>query len=111
MKTNAFKKIIKEAVKEAIQEELREVLLEAVKAPKQQVVQEHMIPQVDISSKPNTFSKDKREMYADLLNGMTHTTQNVQPQFQPTPTADTINGSLPEGEVGMDQIMNLMNPK
>ena len=39
MKAQAFKSLIKEAVKEAIQEELKEVLLEAVKAPRQTVIE------------------------------------------------------------------------
>ena len=39
MKQNALKKLIKEAVKEAIQEELKEILLEAVRSPKQTVVE------------------------------------------------------------------------
>ena len=34
MKTQDFKKIIKEAVREAIQEELKDILLEAVRSPK-----------------------------------------------------------------------------
>jgi hypothetical protein len=29
-------------------------------------------------------------------------------RFNPSPTVDPINGSLPEGSVGLDQIMNLM---
>ena len=39
MKSQVLKSLIKEAVKEAIQEELKEVLLEAVKAPKQTVME------------------------------------------------------------------------
>jgi hypothetical protein len=30
-------------------------------------------------------------------------------QFQPQGPVDTINGTLPEGSVGLDQIMALMN--
>lgn len=109
MKTSVFKKLIKEAVKEAFQEELKEVLLEAVKTPKPQIVQEHSIPQVDISSKPNEVTANMREKYMDVLNGMSMTSQDAKPKFNPSPMADPINGSLPGGEVGMDQIMNLLN--
>ena len=44
MKSTTFKKLIKEAVREVIQEELKEILLEAVRVPKQQVV-ENIQPQ------------------------------------------------------------------
>ena len=37
MKTDIFKKIIKEAVKEVFQEEMRDILLEAVRSNKQPV--------------------------------------------------------------------------
>ena len=43
MKQNALKSLIKQAVREAIQEELKDILLEAVKSPKQTVV-EHIQP-------------------------------------------------------------------
>lgn len=111
MKTSNFKKLIKEAVREVIQEELKDVLLEAVRAPKQQLVKEHSLPQVDISSKPNEVTMNMREKYMDVLNGMTMTSQNATPSFQPTPMADPVNGSLPSGEVSMDQIMGLMDSK
>ena len=44
MKTEVLKKLIKEAVKEAIQDELKDILLEAVKAPKTQIVKESIQP-------------------------------------------------------------------
>ena len=55
MKSTDFKKIIKEAVREVIQEELKEILLEAVRAPKTQVVKESFNP-IERSSKPSTIS-------------------------------------------------------
>lgn len=113
MKLNELKKVIKDSVKEAIQEELKEILLEAVRAPKQQIVKEHSLPQVDISSKSNEVTMDVREKYMGVLGDMatSFTSQDAQPKFQPAPSTDTINGSLPSGEVGMDQIMSLMNIK
>ena len=54
MKLSQLKTIVKEAVKEAIQEEMKDILMEAVRAPKQTVVeritathqqiQEHLVP-------------------------------------------------------------------
>ncbi len=111
MKTNVFKKIIKEAVKEAFQEELKEILLESFKSSRQQTLTEHSIPQVNISSKSPEVNMDMKQKYMDVLNGMTMTSKDVIPKFNPSPMADSINGSLPNGEVGIDQIMNLLNTK
>jgi len=108
MKSTELKKFIKEAVREAIQEELKDILLEAVRTPKTQIVREHMIPQVDISSRPPEITMDKRKAYMDILGetALNLTSQDV-PKFAPQ-GVDSINGALPNGEVGMDQIMNLM---
>ena len=52
-----------------------------------------------------------RKEYMNVLDGMTMTSQDAKPAFKPNASADTINGNLPDGEVGMDQIMGLMNAK
>ena len=108
MKSSEFKKLIKEDVREVIQEELKDILLEAVRAPKTQIVKEHMVPQVDISSKPIDITMDKKKAYMDILGetALNFTSRDVQ-KFSPQ-GVDPVNGSLPEGEVGMDQIMNLI---
>lgn len=110
MKASELKKFIKEAVREVIQEELKDILLEAVRAPKTQIVQEHSLPPVNISSTP-VSSGDVRQKYMDVLGetAMSFTSQDV-PKFSPQ-GVDPINGSLPNGEVGMDQIMSLMSAK
>jgi len=107
MKTSTFKKIIKEAMKEVIHEELKEILLEAIKSPKQSI-QESYTPTLD--SKPP--SKDMRKGYMDVLGetALSLTSKDV-PRFSPGPDADPVNGNLPDGELGMDQIMTLMNGK
>jgi hypothetical protein len=114
MKTTELKKFIKEAVREAIQEELKDILLEAVKSPKQ-VVRESFSPTVPVQPTVNpTFTQptmDLRSKYAGVLNetAMSFTSQDIQPAFRPQ--GDPINGNLGVGEVGMDQIMNLLNTK
>jgi hypothetical protein len=111
MKTTELKKFIKDAVREAIQEELKEILLEAVRSPKQ-VVRESYTPPTQT---PNpTFTQptmDLRSKYADVLGetAMGFTTNDIQPQFRPQ--GDPINGNLGTGELGMDQIMGLLNTK
>lgn len=110
MKTTVFKKLIKEAVREVIQEELKDILLEAVRSPKQQIVTEHSLPQVDMSSKPSNNPTDVRQKYMNVLNDMTLTSQDAVPSFQPLPGTDPVNGSLPAGELSLDQINNILNP-
>ena len=107
MKQNALKKLIKEAVKEAIQEELKEILLEAVRSPKQTVV-ENIQPQKVVES-PSMSSKEKRAAYQNILGDMqaNFTTQDVAKPFNPQGTMP--GGDLPEGELNMNQIMGLMN--
>jgi hypothetical protein len=111
MKSTDFKKLIKEAVREAIQEELKDILLEAVKSPKQ-VVRESYAPP---AQKPHPSyappSVDFRSKYAEVLGetAMSFTSQDAQPAFRPQ--GDPVNGNLGTGELGMDQIMGLLNTK
>lgn len=107
MKQNALKNLIKEAVKEAIQEELKEILLEAVRAPKQTVV-ENVQPQKTVEG-PVMSSKEKRAAYQNILGDMqaNFTTQDVAKPFNPQGAMP--GGDLPEGELNMNQIMGLMN--
>lgn len=118
MKTTEFKKFIKEAVKEAIQEELKEILLEAIRSPKT-VIKEHVLdtyaqPYIE---KPKTLtSEERRNMFSNILGEMQNggiATSAYAGDFNPNQggVIDTINGALPEGNVGLDQIMNLMNKK
>jgi hypothetical protein len=111
MKSTDFKKLIKEAVREAIQEELKDILLEAVKSPKQ-IVRESYTPPTQ-NSKPSYTppSIDFRSKYAEVLGetALGFTSQDAVP-FRPQ-VSDPVNGNLGAGELGMDQIMNLLNSK
>ncbi len=112
MKQNALKSLIKQAVKEAIQEELKDILLEAIKSPKQTVIEssqpQQLLPSVENSS---MSIKEKRESYKNILGDMQSqfTSQNVSQPFNPQGAMP--GGDLPSGEVDMSQIMNLMNNK
>jgi len=113
MKPQDFKKLIKDAVREAIQEELKDILLEAVRAPKTVVNEStrdtYAQPHVE---KPRQLSaQERRDMFSGILGEMQNggvATSAYAGNFQPKST-DTVNGALPEGSVGLDQIMNLMN--
>jgi hypothetical protein len=111
MKSTDFKKLIKEAVREAIQEELKDILLEAVKSPKQVVRESYTPPTPQPAPSFTQPTMDLRSKYADVLGetAMSFTTNDLQPQFRPQ--GDPVNGNLGTGELGMDQIMNLLNTK
>ena len=129
MKLSQLKTIVKEAVKEAIQEEMKDILMEAVRSPKQTVYENRMgTPTTDVAA-PSPMNpvaqqpmpEDKRmamkENIQNLLGGMmpgadgtiNANSSMVSQPLQVTST-DTMsaNGSLPTGEVNMDQIMGLM---
>ncbi len=109
MKQNVLKSLIKQAVKEAIQEELKDILLEAVRSPKQVVV-ENTQPQKTIESSATNI-KEKRAAYQNILGDMSaqFTSQDVPKPFNPQGGAPGMD--LPAGEVNMDQIMGLMSNK
>ena len=126
MKQSDFKKIIKEAVREAIQEELKDILLEAVRQPKT-IVKETINPSYTTTELPYTTrtggistsgitgtsnALSSRQAIMGMLDDMKtgnakFTTNNLQ--YTPPPVSTVSEGSkLPDGEVGLDQIMGLM---
>lgn len=115
MKLSELKIVVKEAVKEAIQEEMKDILLEAVRSPKQ-VMTSTPTPQITPMPEDNRLAM--RENIQNVLGGMmpgqdgniSATSANVPMQVTNANTASP-DGKLPEGEVGMDQIMNLMQGK
>ena len=112
MKSTELKKMIKEAVKEAIQEELKDILLEAVRSPKTVVSENVSMPAPQLSSQPTTNAKEEyKNIMAEMMGGgQTHTT-NSPGKFMAQGPIDPTNGTLPAGELGMDQIMGLLNNK
>jgi len=123
MKLSQLKTIVKEAVKEAIQEEMKDILMEAVRAPKQ-TVYEHNVgtPTTDVAA-PTPMSTDNRmamrENIQNVLGGMMPgadgtiqaNTNSMPLQMNGNMDTTSPNGSLPQGEVGMSQIMGLMKGK
>jgi hypothetical protein len=55
---------------------------------------------------------DLRQKYKDVLGetALSFTSNDVQSTFRPQ-SSDPVNGNLGTGEVGMDQIMSLLNTK
>ena len=112
MKTDILKKFIKEAVKEAIQEELKDILLEAVRTPKT-VVNESIrdtYAQPHIEKPKQLTPSERRNMFAGILEEIQHggvANSSYAGNFNPQQIGP--EGALPEGSVGLDQIMALMN--
>jgi hypothetical protein len=116
MKPSDFKKIIKEAVKEAIQEELKDILLEAVRAPKTIVTESvrDTYAQPHLESPKKLTPAERQAMFGGILEEMQTggaATATYAGQFKAQGPVDSVNGALPEGSVGLDQIMALMNGK
>ena len=122
MKISQLKKIIKESVKEAIQEEMKDILIEAVRAPKQVVREMETPTPTNPVAQTNLPEKDKlklRENMMSVLDGMmpgadgtlSATSANVPLKVQGPMDTTSANGSLPDGNVSIDQIMGLMNSK
>jgi hypothetical protein len=110
MKLNELRKVIREEVKAAIQEELKDILLEAVKSPKGAITENSAV-----ASKPQVDPAAQQAARQSIMNSMMGTGGN------PMLTSKDVNtfnpqgampgGDLPAGNVGLDQIMGLMNSK
>jgi hypothetical protein len=125
MKPSELKSFIKEAVREAIQEELKDILLEAVRAPKLPIQETYQMSPVAIDTilpqLPQKTATEKRAMMESIMGDMRRgqdtlnfTTQNIAANtLQVTPGMNTTGDGtkLPEGNVGLDMIMGLMNKK
>ena len=114
MKPSDFKKIIKQAVREAIQEELKDILLEAVRAPKTIVTESirDTYAQPHLSTPKKLTPQERQAMFGGILEEMQGggaATTAYAGQFQSNGPVAAVNGALPEGSVGLDQIMALMN--
>ena len=114
MKTDIFKKIIKEAVKEAIREEMKDILLEAIKGNKQPINESKTLNFTtnSIPHQPVKSPIDSKKAYMDILGEMSQGPKSsFDGEFKVQSNVDPINGTLPEGQLGLDQIMGLMKGK
>ena len=111
MKSTAFKKIIKECVREVFRDELKDILLESLKSnnTKSAITESVAIPQPTLTSKPDPKSLvSKRQAYMDVLGetAMSFNSSDVG-KFNPQ-GVDPVSGKMPDGEVSLDQITNLI---
>jgi hypothetical protein len=130
MKPSELKSFIKEAVREAIQEELKDILLEAVRAPKAPIQEAYQMHPVTVNatttSVPQKSTAEKRAMMESIMGDMRRgqdtlsfnsadargmgVTANTL-QVAPGMNTSGEGSKLPEGNVGLDMIMGLMNKK
>ncbi len=118
MKLTQLKSIVKSAVKEAIQEEMKDILLEAIKTPRNSTSAPIMEKAIEAKPLPESDKLKLRENMMNVLDGMrpgangtlNATSADVPLQVSGVDTTSP-NGSLPQGNVSMDQIMGLMNSK
>lgn len=115
MKPSELKNFIKVAVKEAIQEELKNILLEAIKSNNtggHGVVNENRTLSFTTQNIPHQTPKpsvDTKRAYMDILGEIAQGPKSgFDGEFKVQGSVDPINGSLPEGQLGLDQIMGLI---
>lgn len=111
MKSTVFKKIIKECVREVFRDELKDILLESLKSnnSKPTITESVAIPQPTLTSKPDPKSLvSKRQAYMDVIGetAMSYNSSDVG-KFNPQ-GVDPVSGKIPDGEVSLDQITNLI---
>jgi len=126
MKTTELKKLIKEAVKEAIQEEIKDILLEAVRSPKAPIQETYKMHPVTVDAPttqiPQKSAAERRAMYESMISDMktlnftsadARTMGTDANTLQVSPGMSTVGEgtALPSGNVGLDQIMGLINKK
>ena len=116
MKTDILKKLIKEAVKEAIQDELKDILLEAVRSNKQPIKESYQVSNDrTLNFTSNQVPKtpiNTKQAYMDILGDMAKGPETgLSGEFKINGPINTMaeGSALPQGQLGLDQIMNLIN--
>jgi len=113
MKLTELRKVIREEVKAAIQEELKDILLEAVRSPKSSITEGASVATSKPKADPEAQKAFRQQMLSQMAMGngnMNLTTEDVN-TFRPSGPATAEGSALPEGNVGLDQIMGLMTNK
>lgn len=107
MKTSDFKKLIKESVREVFSEELRSIILESLSKGK-------TITESAPEIKPQQIRSNASAVFGNrLIKESIHQDfsepEEYIPDYTPPRSANSVEGSLPPGEVSMNQIEKLMN--
>ena len=112
MKLTELRKVIREEVKAAIQEELKDILLEAVRSPKPAITENLSVA---AQTKPDPVAQKafREQMLSQMVagNGNMNLTTADTNTFRPSGPATAEGSALGEGDLGLDQIMGIMNRK
>ena len=113
MKLTELRKVIREEVKAAIQEELKDILLEAVRSPKPAITENLSVAAPQTKPDPEAQKAFRQQMLSQMAagNGNMNLTTADTNTFRPSGPATAEGSALPEGNVGLDQIMGLMTNK
>jgi hypothetical protein len=106
MKTQVLKNLIKQAVREAISEELKDIILEAIKQP----LNIDRKPLKEMNSDFN--NEDVQNIRKNYLQALNEVSQDMNPnnrKFEIPSNIDTVNGTLPEGDLDINIISSLIN--
>ena len=112
MKLNELRKVIREEVRTAIQEELKDILLEAVRSPKSAIT-ENLSVAAQTKPDPQAQKAFREQMLSQMAagNGNMNLTTADTNTFRPSGPATAEGSALGEGDLGLDQIMGMMNRK
>jgi hypothetical protein len=116
MKIDTLKKLIKDAVREAIQDELKDILLEAVRSNKQPIRESYQVSDDrTLNFNSNNVPRipvNNKQAYMDILGDIAKGPKTgLDGEFKVTGPMNTMSegSALPEGQLGLDQIMNLIS--
>jgi hypothetical protein len=114
MKLTELRKVIREEVKAAIQEELKDILLEAVRSPKPAITENISVaatPQT--TPDPQAQKAFREQMLAQMsaAGGDLNLSTSDTGTFRPSGPTSGEGSALGTGDLGLDQIMGIMNSK
>ena len=114
MKLTELRKVIREEVKAAIQEELKDILLEAVRSPKPAITENISVaatPQT--TPDPQAQKAFREQMLAQMsaAGGYLNLSTSDTGTFRPSGPTSGEGSALGTGDLGLDQIMGIMNSK
>ena len=117
MNTTLFKNLIKESVRDVFREELKDIIVEVLKSNNGSIINENQphnkyIQNSTFDKSEQTLDKaDFRKKFQQSIEGDNlQLNENDKSTFRPR-SIDVINGELPSGNVGLDQIMGLLTSK
>ncbi len=114
MKLTELRKVIREEVKAAIQEELKDILLEAVRSPKPAITENLSVASTpQTTPDPQAQKAFREQMLAQMsaAGGDLNLSTSDTGTFRPSGPTSGEGSALGTGDLGLDQIMGIMNSK